>query len=146
MVLQIEKYFKRRSAANSQEHTPIQLNVPQSIGWSERKRKQNYSKTAAKLKYKRMVITTMRNKFQSLATFHNPIHSHWSLPLRRRDVWIVFCELHFLCCHPNVQIYIRFLVGSYQCCPQRDRRNEKLLFIIKKLYIIINYKFYDKKL
>jgi hypothetical protein len=38
---------------------PIQLNVAYSIGWSERKRKYNYSKMAAKLKYKRTPITTM---------------------------------------------------------------------------------------
>ncbi len=36
---------------------------------------------AAKLKYKRMLITRMQTKFQSLATFHNLINSHWSRPL-----------------------------------------------------------------
>ncbi len=35
----------------------------------------------AKLKNKRTLITTMRNKYRSIATFHRPIHSHWSLPL-----------------------------------------------------------------
>ncbi len=28
-----------------------------------------------------MSITTMRTKCPSIATFHRPIHSHWSLPL-----------------------------------------------------------------
>jgi hypothetical protein len=36
---------------------------------------------AAKLKYKRMLITRMQTKFRSFATFHNLINSHWSLPL-----------------------------------------------------------------
>jgi hypothetical protein len=36
---------------------------------------------AAKLKYKRMLITRMQTKFRLLATFHNLINSHWSLPL-----------------------------------------------------------------
>jgi hypothetical protein len=37
---------------------------------------------AAKLKLKWTSITTMRTKCRSIATFHRPIHSHWSLPLR----------------------------------------------------------------
>ncbi len=36
---------------------------------------------AAKLKEKWTSITTMRSKCRSIATFHRPIHSHWSLPL-----------------------------------------------------------------
>jgi hypothetical protein len=45
---------------------------------------------AAKLKFKGTSITTMRTKCRSIATFHRPIHSHWSLPLikmRRWNTW-----------------------------------------------------------
>jgi hypothetical protein len=38
---------------------------------------------AAKLKQKRTSITTIRTKCRLIATFHRPIHSHWSLPLRK---------------------------------------------------------------
>ncbi len=49
MVLQIEKYLKKRSSANICSTTPIWLNDAYSISWSKRKWKQNYSKMAAKL-------------------------------------------------------------------------------------------------
>ncbi len=45
----------------------------------DRKRKYIFCKMAAK----RPSITTMRKKFPALATFHNLLHSHWSLPLSK---------------------------------------------------------------
>jgi len=36
---------------------------------------------AAKLKDKKTSITTVRDQFQSFATFPTPLASHWSLPL-----------------------------------------------------------------
>ncbi len=41
---------------------------------------------AAKLKDKRTSITTVRDQFQSFATFPTPLVSHWSLPLRRKTL------------------------------------------------------------
>ncbi len=50
MVLQIEKYLKKRSAANICSSTPYRSNYAYSICCSKRKRKYNYFKMAAKLK------------------------------------------------------------------------------------------------
>jgi hypothetical protein len=49
-VLQIEKYLKKRSAANICSTKPFRSNDAYSICWFKRKRKYNYSKMAAKLK------------------------------------------------------------------------------------------------
>jgi hypothetical protein len=49
----------------------------------EQKTKQKFSRMAAKSKYIRKLITTMGNKFQELATFHDLIRSNWSIPLTR---------------------------------------------------------------
>jgi hypothetical protein len=52
-----------------------------SFSWRERKWKHIFFKMAAKLRGKRTSITTMRAKVRACATFSNPHHSHWSLPL-----------------------------------------------------------------
>jgi hypothetical protein len=41
MVLQIEKYLKGEVLLTVSSTTPIWLNIAYSIGWSDRKRKQN---------------------------------------------------------------------------------------------------------
>jgi hypothetical protein len=53
----------------------------QSLGWSERKRKQNYFKMAAKLKEKRTSITTVPSMFQSFATFPTNLLFHYPLQI-----------------------------------------------------------------
>jgi hypothetical protein len=63
----------RRTASHT---SPIQLNVAYSFGWSKQKRKHVFSKMAAKFKYKRKSITTLRKHYPALTTFHNPLHSH----------------------------------------------------------------------
>ncbi len=83
MVLQIENILKGEVWLTVSSTMPIWLNIAYSIGCSERKRKYNYSKMAAILKYKRTSITTIWYKFRLVATFHNRIHSHWSLPLSK---------------------------------------------------------------
>ncbi len=37
---------------------------------------------SGKIKFKKTSITTMRKHYPGSATFHNPLHSHWSLPLK----------------------------------------------------------------
>ncbi len=50
MVLQIEEYLKKRSAAKICSTTPYRSNDAYAICCSKRKRKLNYFKMAAKLK------------------------------------------------------------------------------------------------
>jgi hypothetical protein len=50
------------------------------MGWSEWKRKYNYSKMAAKLKEKRTSISMVQDQYLSFATFQTPLVSHSSLP------------------------------------------------------------------
>ncbi len=40
---------------------------------------------AAEQKNKRTFINTVRDQYPALATFLNPLHSHWSLPLRQNN-------------------------------------------------------------
>jgi hypothetical protein len=53
----------------------------QLLCWSERKRKQNYCKMAAKQKEKKTSITMVQDQYLSSATIPTPSVSHWSLPL-----------------------------------------------------------------
>jgi len=51
------------------------------LGWSEQKKKNNFSKMAAKYKEKRMAIATVPDQYLSFATLPTSLVSHWSLPL-----------------------------------------------------------------
>ncbi len=77
-------WFGKSTIIIAASNSPIRLNMAYSISWSLAETETKVFKMVAKLhvKYKRTLITTMRNKIRALATFHNPIHSLWSLPLR----------------------------------------------------------------
>ncbi len=111
---------------------PIWLNVAYSIG-----------------KYKRTPITTMRTKFRSLATFHNLINSHWSLPLSDHKA-IFLQELYdgWKCSTVPTRLFVRVRsqliclateidpsVVKYQRSEQRTKNEKKQEWIKKGLIL-----------
>jgi hypothetical protein len=67
-----------------------------SISWSGAEMQTNVFKMAAKLKYKRTLIITLRNKFQAFAIFHNQIHSQRALPLMLGKPAVTCCAIVWL--------------------------------------------------
>ncbi len=63
------KNFKRRSWLTVSPTSPIQINLAYTFGWSGAKMETNGFTMAAKLKYKRTLITKMLNKFPQPAPF-----------------------------------------------------------------------------
>ncbi len=94
---------------------PIQLNVTFSFGWSKRKRKHVFSKMAVKLNLKKhrspQCESITPGQPPSVATFHNPLHSHWSLPLKEDQ----YCQAN----DTNLFIGINFFLID-------DAMNEKI--------------------
>jgi hypothetical protein len=64
---------------------PIWLNIAYSIGWGGDETETHVFKMAVKLKYNITSLTIMRKKFLVMASFHNPLHSQWSLPLNKSN-------------------------------------------------------------
>jgi hypothetical protein len=102
----------------------------------------------AKLKYKRTSITTMRNIFRSLGTFHDPIHSQWSLPFNwdrkvKLRITTKKCENWFERRDVLLTLYLEIYNYSCQEIPKFDfRGNEIVTFsggTFCELNLIINF-------